>query len=223
MKDSGVEWLGEVPAHWRVVRNKAVFAELDVRSETGDGELLSVSHLTGVTRRSEKNVNMIMAESLEGYKCCSPGDLVINTMWGWMGALGVSFLHGLVSPSYNVYRPRNAGLISPEYYDLLCRTPQHVIEIKANSTGIWESRLRLYPDAFLDMRMPLPPIDEQNGIAAHLQDVTGRFDPLVSAAEAAIALLQERRAALISAAVTGKIDVREVVKTDAVMPDVVAA
>lgn len=205
-KESGVEWMGDVPKHWQVVRNKAVFAELDVRSETGKGELLSVSHLTGVTRRSEKNVNMTMAESLEGYKCCSPGDVVINTMWAWMGALGATFLHGLVSPSYNVYRPRRDGLINPAYYDFLCRTPQHVIEIKANSKGVWESRLRLYPEAFLNMRMPLPPIDEQNAIAAFLHRETTKIDDLVAEQQRLIELLQEKRQAVISNTVTKGLD-----------------
>ena len=72
--------LGEVPAHWEVVRNKVLFHEFDARSTTGDEELLTVSHITGVTPRSEKNVNMIMAETLEGYKKCEIGDLVINTI-----------------------------------------------------------------------------------------------------------------------------------------------
>ena len=65
---------------------------------------MTVSHLTGVTLRSEKEVNMFMAETLEGYKICRPGDLVINTLWAWMGAMGVAFQRGLVSPAYNVYR-----------------------------------------------------------------------------------------------------------------------
>src|SRR5262245_50968551 len=105
-KDSGVEWLGRVPDHWEVLRNKAILHEVDDRSETGDEELLTVSHLTGVTRRSEKTVNMTMAETLVGYKICRRFDLAINTMWGWMGALGVSGCDGIVSPSYNVYRFR---------------------------------------------------------------------------------------------------------------------
>ena len=90
MKDSGVEWLGEVPAHWQVRRNKSIYQEVDDRSTTGEEELLSVSHITGVTARSEKTVNMFMAETLENYKRCQPGDLVINTMWAYMGALGTA-------------------------------------------------------------------------------------------------------------------------------------
>ena len=71
MKDSGVEWLGEIPAHWEVKRNHLLFREVDQRSVTGEEELLTVSHITGVPRRSEKVVTLIKAESHEGYKLCN--------------------------------------------------------------------------------------------------------------------------------------------------------
>ena len=215
MQDSGVEWLGEVPEHWDVLRNKAVFREIDSRSSSGDGELLSVSHLTGVTPRSEKNVNMTMAETLVGYKTCNSGDLVINTMWAWMGALGVSPCEGLVSPSYNVYRIWESQRLDYAYYDYLCRIPAYVQMIKAHSTGVWESRLRLYADAFFSLRIPLPPLEEQSDIATFLAREAAKLDGLVTEADQAISLLQERRSALISAAVTGKIDVRGLVAQEA--------
>ena len=81
MKPSGVEWLGDVPAHRKIETARRLFVERDVRSVNGDEDLLTVSHITGVTLRSEKNVNMIEAESNEGYKICFPGDLVINTLF----------------------------------------------------------------------------------------------------------------------------------------------
>lgn len=210
MKPSGIEWLGDVPAHWHSCRNKVVFAEVDERSTSDEGELLTVSHITGVTPRSEKAVNMFLAETLEGYKTCRRGDLVINTMWAWMGALGCSPCDGLVSPSYNVYRSRTPDRLSSEFYDYLCRIPPHKVAIKAHSTGIWESRLRLYPDAFLDMEVALPPLAEQIAITRYLDYATAKWDALTAEAQRAIDLLQERRTALISAAVTGQIDVRGV-------------
>lgn len=206
-----VEWLREVPAHWNVVRNKTLMREVDERHDTGDGELMTVSHLTGVTRRSEKNVNMIMAESLEGYKRAQRDDLVINTMWAWMGALGVSPCDGLFSPSYNVYRFVGERRLVPAYYDLLCRTQAHVAQIRANSTGIWESRLRLYPDVFLGMSVCVPPVDEQHAIVSFLRRECAKVDDLVSAQERLLELIAEKREALISAAVSGSMagDARE--------------
>jgi type I restriction enzyme S subunit len=98
-KDSGQDWLGSIPAHWGLLRAKRLFREVDERSKTGKEELLSVSHLTGVTPRRLKNVTMFMAESNVGHKVCRPGDLVINTLWAWMAALGVTQGHWHRQPS----------------------------------------------------------------------------------------------------------------------------
>ena len=209
MKDSGVEWLGEIPAHWEVEKNQWLFHESNSRSIYGEEELLTVSHITGVTSRSEKpDVAMIEAESHEGYKLCGAGDLAINTMWAWMGALGVAFEDGMVSPSYNVYHT-NRDVLVPEFYDYLSRIPTHVAEITRHSKGVWWSRLRLYPDAFRSIMIPLPPKLEQQVIADHLDRETARIDALLTKVREAIDRLKELRTVLISAAVTGKIDVRD--------------
>jgi len=211
MKDSGVEWLGEVPENWEINRVKAFFSERDARSETGDEELLSVSHLTGVTPRSEKDVNMFMAESMVGYKQCGIGDLVVNTMWAWMGAMGSAFVEGIVRPSYNVYRIRDEARIHTKFVDYLVRIPQFISLVTSRSTGIWSSRLRLYPQALFDLRIALPPYSEQKAVAEHLDKMLSRYEDISKRCSKGVRLLQERRTALISAAVTGKIDVREAV------------
>lgn len=193
------------PAHWRVLRNKEFLGQVDDRSPTGDEELLTVSHLTGVTSRAEKDVYMFMAETLEGYKRCEPGDLVINTMWAWMGALGVSPLEGIVSPSYHVYRPRLAE-VDARFFDYFFRTPAYVAEITRHSRGVWTSRLRLYPDVFLDMESFVPPLKQQRAIADFLDEKTAAIDALIEKKERLIALLAEKRAALIHQAVTKGLD-----------------
>lgn len=209
MKPSGVAWLGEVPAHWQVVDNRRLFRERDQRSEDGDGELLTVSHLTGVTRRSEKpNVGMFMAESLEGYKCCEAGDLVVNTMWAWMGAAGSTAEVGLVSPSYNVYTPDTRRL-SPEFLDLAYRSRRYVVGMTSESRGIWSSRLRLYPQQFMSLLTAVPPLSEQKAIVGYLDSAEARTSRLTASAHVAIERLREYRSALISSVVTGKIDVRD--------------
>lgn len=207
-KDSGVEWLGNIPTHWETFRYRRLFAEVADLAETEDEELLTVSHLTGVTPRSEKNVNMFLAESLEGYKRCQEGDTVINTMWAWMGALGVVFQQGVVSPSYNVYRPRPemAHQLEPRFFDRLYRTEAHIVEINRFSKGVWASRLRLYPQSFFEMTTVCPPFEEQRAIAAFLDAETARIDALVAKQEALITTLQEKRRALISHAVTKGLD-----------------
>ena len=205
MRDSGVEWLGEIPRHWGKQLAKWLFKEVDERSNTGEGDLLTVSHLTGVTLRSEKEVNMFMAETLEGYKICQPGDLVINTLWAWMGAMGVAFQHGLISPAYNVYR--SLGQLEPRFVDYLVRIPIFAQEVIRYSKGVWSSRLRLYPEGFFQVVLPVPPVEEQRIIVDSLDRETEKMDSLNTATQETIKLLRERRAALISAAVTGQIRV----------------
>ena len=208
VKPSGAEWIGEIPRHWEVRRNKRIFYERDDRSATGKEELLTVSHITGVSPRAEKkNVGMFLAETLEGYKHCSVGNLVINTMWAWMGALGVSTFDGIVSPSYNVYQLKSSEYL-PRYYDYLYRIPNHVTEIIRWSKGIWHSRWRLYPDAFFSMFTITPPFREQAQIVDFLDCKTEQIDELIAAEQRKIELLKEYRQSLISEAVTGKIDVR---------------
>lgn len=209
MKDSGIDWLGQIPAHWELFRAKILFREVDERSTSGEEELLTVSHKTGVTRRSEKEVTMFMAESLVGYKKCEPGDFVINTMWAWMGAMGFASESGIVSPSYNVYRFRKNSN-DPWFYDYLFRTGKFVAEVICYSKGVWTSRLRLYPESFFEIRLPCPPKVEQKKIVASIKKETGHYDVLRSRIEDSITKLREYRTALISAAVTGKIDVRGV-------------
>ena len=204
-KASGVGWIGEIPAHWEVKRNKRIFNERDDRSVTGKEELLTVSHITGVSPRAEKNVNMFLAATLEGYKRCSVGNLVINTMWAWMGALGISTFDGIVSPSYNVYQLKSSEYL-PRYYDYLYRTPNHVGEIIRWSKGVWHSRLRLYPDAFFGMSTIMPPFREQTQIINFLDRKTGQIDELLRIKERRIELLHEQRAALINQAVTKGLD-----------------
>jgi len=168
-KAARVHWLGEIPAHWSEKRGKYFFREIDERSQTGEEELLSVSHTTGVTPRSQKNVTMFKAESYVGHKVARPNDVVINTMWAWMSALGVSKNVGIVSPAYGVYRPLNPQDFLPEYVDYLLRTPLLRWEYICRSTGIRASRLRLYPDKFLDISFPCPPREEQERMVAFLR------------------------------------------------------
>jgi type I restriction enzyme S subunit len=208
-KPSGVEWLGEVPEHWDERPAKYRFREVDERSLTGDEELLSVSHITGVTPRSQKNITMFMAESYIGHKLCQPGDLVINTMWAWMGAMGVANQTGIVSSSYAVYRPIHDNTFLPEFIDQLLRVQGYVSEYICRSTGIRSSRLRLYPEKFLGIPVVCPPLEEQKGIVNYLRETTRQLANSISVIQREIDLLREYHTSLIADVVTGKLDVRQ--------------
>jgi type I restriction enzyme S subunit len=199
-------WFGTLPEFWDLRRAKFLFRERQDRSDSGEEELLTVSHITGVTRRSDKDVNMFLAESMEGYKLVSEGDVVINTMWAWMGAMGVSPMEGLISPSYGVYAP-TSNAFEAGYLDLLLRSRPFVAEVTRRSKGIYSSRLRLYPDAFLDIILPVPSTEIQRAILTALKASTEREERLAALSRLSIDRLREYRSALVTAAVAGQIDV----------------
>lgn len=207
MKDSGIDWIGQIPAHWEVKRGKHLLREVNERSEDGTEELLSVSHMTGVSARSEKNVNMFLAEDYTGSKLCQPGDIVINTMWAWMGALGVSDLTGIISPSYGVYRALEDGSFNRRFLEWLLRTTPFIEQYNKISTGLHSSRLRLYPHMFLGLFMALPDLVEQDAIVEQVEREAGKIDKAISLKESQITALREYKTSLINAAVTGKIKV----------------
>ncbi|TGS08816.1 restriction endonuclease subunit S [Mesorhizobium sp. M2E.F.Ca.ET.209.01.1.1] len=202
MRPSGIEWLPALPQGWEIHRAKYSFKEADDRSEAGGEELLSVSHKTGVTPRSQKNITMFMAESYEGHKVCRPGDIVVNTMWAWMAAIGVSRHVGIVSPAYGIYRPRASGRFEPKFLDYLLRTEVYRAEYLRSSRGVTTSRLRLYPPDFLNIPLVQPPLDEQRLIVRLLDWHGAQTAKLIRAKKKIIALLNEQRQAIIHRAVT---------------------
>ena len=209
MKDSGSKWLGTIPANWRCLRAKYLFREVDDRSLTGKEELLTVSHITGITPRSAKNVTMFKSESLIGYKICKPGQIAANTMWMWQGAIAVSNYDGVISPSYNTYE-QISGEYIPEYLDFLLRAKPLVDNYVVLSSGIRKSRLRLYPEQFLTILFPVPPIEDQRRIVDAIREQVAKIQDIISAHQQEISVLQEFKARLISDVVTGKIDVRDI-------------
>ncbi len=209
MKDSGVEWLGQVPANWEVLRLGSIFTEV---AEDGEHDLpvLSVSIHSGVSddelADEQLDRKVTRSEDRTKYKKVEPGDLVYNMMRAWQGGFGTVSVTGMVSPAYVVARA--TGAVRTQFIELLLRSPQAVEEMRRHSRGVTDFRLRLYWDEFKQIRVALPSLREQESILAFVATEVSRSEALAAEAERAIALLKERRAALISAAVTGKIDVR---------------
>jgi len=204
MKDSGVEWLGEVPEHWDLGRGKSVFHCIDVRSQTGQEELLTVSSARGVVPRRSTSVTMFKAKSYVGHKLCWPGDLVINSLWAWARGLGVSSHHGIVSTAYGVYRAKID--LNPRFiHELVRSTPFHW-ELRVRSKGVWISRLQLTDDSFLGSPILLPPLPEQDAIVQFIEYVDRRIRRYIRAKQKLIKLLEEQKQALIHRAVTRGLD-----------------
>ena len=200
-------WLGTIPSHWTVRRMKYVVREVDSRSTSGREQLLRVSQYTGVTQRRRADGGDepdTRAASLVGYKQVEPNDLVINIMLAWNGSLGVSHHPGITSPAYCVYR--FGPDLHPWYFHNLLRTPIYKTRIKASSTGVVESRLRLYSDDLGRIEGLVPPPEEQAAIVRFLDWANGRLERAIRAKRKVIALLTEQKQAIIHRAVTRGLD-----------------
>ena len=205
-RESGLPWLGDMPEHWVIKRAKSIFECVDVRSNTGKEELLTVSSSFGVIPRKTATVTMFKAESYVGYKLCWPGDLVINSLWAWAGGLGVSRYHGIISTAYGVYRIRkNAPMIS-SFVNEVMRSSAFNWELQVRSKGIWISRLQLTDLSFLDAPVHIPPPDEQAAIVRFLGWANGQLEKAIRAKRKVIMLLNEQKQVIIHRAVTRGLD-----------------
>ncbi|MEE4297338.1 MAG: restriction endonuclease subunit S [Wenzhouxiangella sp.] len=203
-KPSGLDWLGQIPKHWEVQRCATLFTEKDERGEP-ELPLLNVSLNTGVTLRvfSEDKIES-MAADLGTMKIARANDLVFNKMRFWQGAAGIAPADGLVSPDYTVASISTE--LVPKYIGELFRIRLFNGEVKRYSYGMVDDRLRLYWHAFKNIRVPIPPIKEQEAIVGEISAYRKKTAMLTAALVDSIKLLKERRSALITAAVTGKFD-----------------
>lgn len=196
-------WLGNYPAHWQVLRIKNIFSEIEDRSTSGNEELLSVSHYTGVTLKRDSLENeddfISNAETLEGYKRVAKGDLVINIMLAWNGSLGISPFDGITSPAYCVYRAKENN--NPEYFGYLFASNLLKTEFRKKSTGIIDSRLRLYSDKFFSIFSVVPPVEEQNKIVEYIKTQSQKINHFIAKKQQFITLLKEQRQSVINEAV----------------------
>ncbi|KYH33080.1 restriction endonuclease subunit S [Neomoorella mulderi] len=209
-KDSGVEWLGQVPEHWEVLPGRTVFREINDRGHP-DEQMLSVTITRGVLRQADLLADSSKKDSSNedksNYKLVQPGDLVYNKMRAWQGAVGVSAYRGIVSPAYIVQRLRSAENLA-RYMHFLLRTPLFASEAERWSYGITSDQWSLRAEEFKCIYFSLPPLLEQTAIVRFLDWAGRRIRRVIRARQRRIKLLEEYKQALIHRAVTGKIDVR---------------
>jgi type I restriction enzyme S subunit len=212
MKDSGVEWLGRVPAHWVVLPCRAIVSEQTAKNEGGNcRDYLSVMANVGVIPYAEKgDIGNKAPEDLSKCKLVAAGDIVINSMNYGIGSFGLSSLDGVCSPVYVILRP-NQAVVATRFAFRLFAHRGFQTYAQSFGNGILAHRAAIGWDTLKAIGVPVPPIEEQLAILQTVDSQTEKFDSLIAAAESGVALLNERRSALISAAVTGKIDVRGLV------------
>jgi len=213
--DFDQQWLGDLPSHWQVMRTKLLFDLIAEPAPVGNSEeLLSVYTALGVKPRKELEARGNKASSTDNYWRVKKGDIIVNKLLAWMGAVGISEYNGVTSPAYDILRPKEN--VNPYFYNFLFRNPIASREFKRHSRGIMDMRLRLYFTRFGDIKLPLPPIEEQDKIVEYLKFKLTKIDRFIRKKKQLIKLLNEQKSAVIDHAVTKGLDSKTKMKTSGI-------
>ena len=208
MKDSGVDWIGEIPAHWAMVPLKRLFSEKTERTETGEEVLLSLRMHEGLVPHDEVSDKPISSAELKGYKKVRRGQMVMNRMRASIGLFGLASSSGLVSPDYAIFDV--ADVVHPPFFLRLFKTPLLGQRFRDASRGLGTGAagfMRLYTDEFGAISVAMPPLPEQQEIVKTVDREAGKIEDAIRLKEQQIANFKEYKASLINSAVTGKIKV----------------
>lgn len=206
MKDSGIEWIGEIPSHWKVLHLRNF---IRIFSEKGypNSQLLSVTRDKGVIIRDkddiEENHNFI-PDDLRGYKHLMPGDFVINKMKSWQGSYGVSLYEGIVSPAYFTCKLKG---VNKKFFSTAIRSKIYTAFFMQYSKGIRIGQWDLDPASMKNIPFILPPENEQIAITSYLEKPLHLISDEIGQKEKILSLLQERKQIIINDVVTGKVKV----------------
>ena len=203
MKDSGIEWIGEIPADWNIKRVKSVLCE---RNESNNpiqtDEILSLTNDRGVIPYEEKgDVGNKSKEDLTGYKLAYPGDIVLNSMNVFIGSVGLSSYFGCVSPVYYMLYPRNKN-DTVSFFNYLFQTKELQTKLHGYGNGIMEIRMRIQMSKLNSVQLPVPPSDVQHKIAAYLDRKCSQIDAIMARQKEVIEKLKAYKLSVITEAVT---------------------
>ncbi|HAU1788574.1 restriction endonuclease subunit S [uncultured Legionella sp.] len=206
-------WFGKAPGHWSTVRVKSLFRLACESSKENHGmELLSVYTDIGVRPRKELEQKGNKASTTDGYWLVREGDLVVNKLLAWMGAIGYSEYNGVTSPAYDILRARTT-FINPKFYHYLFRLKLTQGEFRRWSKGIMDMRLRLYFSELGNVFIPCPPLSEQNAIVEFIDNENDRIDKLLEKKKKLISIIKLREESFIKDCLTGRdlkyIDLKE--------------
>lgn len=208
MKDSGIEWLGEVPKHWGVVQSRRLFSVRNEPARESDQQL-TASQKYGVIPQTEfvEREGRRVVETITGkdsLRHAESGDFIIS-LRSFQGGIEWCRVSGSVTFHYVILIP--AKNIIGLFFSYLFKSLNYIQALRSTTNLIRDGQDMRWSH-FVQVDLPVIPADEQELIAEFLDRETAKLDALTAEAQTAITLLQERRTALISAAVIGKIDVR---------------
>lgn len=208
MRNSGIDWIGDIPEHWEVRRIGRLFRLRDEKNykPMEEVQLLSLYTGIGVFPHGEQEERGNKAVTVEGYKVVHKDDIVVNIILAWMGAIGVSDYDGVTSPAYDVYIPDFTKVV-PHFFHYVFRTNGIAAECYKYGRGIMMMRWRTYSSEFKQIYVPYPSIEEQQQIAFYLDTKCSEIDALIALKQAKIEELKEYKKSVIYEYVTGKKEV----------------
>ena len=214
MKDSGVEWIGEIPNGWKVMPIRSLF---DKRKQKNNPiiskERLSLSIGVGITKYADKTTNLDrFKDDFTAYQLAYKDDIVLNSMNMIVGAVGKSDFIGCVSPVYYVITAKQN--VSPDFYAYSLNTPKirdvyhslgrGIYAIERGDGRVNTCRLKVPYYDFSIINMPVPPLSEQQAIASYLDEKTSKIDSLIALKQEKITELKDYKKSIIYEYVTGK-------------------
>lgn len=210
MRDSGIEWIGEVPAHWEALPSRYLFRVVRRNERDGTEPKLSVTQSSGIVLTSEMQENSTQAESFDAFQVCHEDDLVLNKYKAHLGVFWRAPLRGVITNNYTVFRALPKA--DSKYYEILFHTPVYQSIFRSLVYGVTEGMMPLYTNDFYSMLAIAPPKIEQIEIVAYINKKSQELDLAIKNILGQIEKLKEYKATLINSAVTGKIKVPGVVE-----------
>ncbi|WP_236131168.1 restriction endonuclease subunit S [Faecalibacterium prausnitzii] len=204
MKDSGIEWIGEIPEGWEIKRLGAILQERnEVNNPIQTTSILSLTNNRGVIPYSEKgNQGNKAKDDLTGYKIAHIGDIVLNSMNVIIGSVGLSNYYGAVSPVYYMLFPRNNIETNIQYYNYLFQTTAFQQSLRGYGNGILEIRMRIQMQKLKTVLLPVPTFLEQSNITVYLDASLSKLNILLSKTRSSIEEYKKLKQAVITQAVT---------------------
>lgn len=207
MRDSGVEWIGEVPAGWKGKKAKFLFVQSRLPVHKNDGVVTAYRDGQVTLRTNRRTEGYTIAILEQGYQGIRKGQLVLNSMDAFAGAIGVSDSDGKCSPEYVICDPIDHEEVVPMYYALLLREMALSGYIEVISSAVRQRAMRIRFNNLASLLLPVPPITEQTDIVKRVADLKIRFDAVIETLNREIETINEYRAILIANTVTGKIKI----------------
>ena len=179
MKDSGIEWIGEIPEDWEVCKLKPFLQWKSVKG-FGNETVLSLYRDFGIIPKESRDDNHnVTSLDTDSYKLVEIGDFVINKMKAWQGSMAISNYRGIVSPAYHVCSIKNSKIYKP-YFHYLMRNKSYLPEYERLSSGLRIGQWDLSFEDFCQIKFIIPSFIEQQRIADFLDDKVAQIDSVIS-------------------------------------------